>query len=173
MACSALNHLPRSTVCSVPNKTARIFRQPVAGFLHVGHLMGRPILFGRRGNGLEVGDHRGHVVGRNAAGRTNLLHGVQNRLLLRRRQVGTVENRVAILRSFCCCAWSFLFPETAAARSSASFVTTAGDGFAPWAAVVKSFWSATVFVRPEPRSSKSARRLLMFWSVAWSAGSGC
>ena len=84
MTCSPPNHLPRSTSLqrseqNGPNLPAN--QSP--GFWHVGHLTYPFILFGFGGNGFEVVNHVGHIVGWRAAVLQNLLHAIADHLLLR------------------------------------------------------------------------------------------
>ncbi len=68
MACSALNHLPRSTSLQRSEQNGPNFpANQSPDFLQVGHLTARPILFGFGSNRLEITNHLGNIVRRRAA----------------------------------------------------------------------------------------------------------
>ncbi len=70
MACSALNHLPRSTSLQRSEQNGPNFpANQSPDFLQVGHLTVRPVLFGFGSNRLEIADHLGHIVRRHATTR--------------------------------------------------------------------------------------------------------
>jgi len=85
MACSALNHLPRSTSLQRSEQNGpNLPASQSPDILQVGHLVCRPRLFGFGCNRLEIAEHLCTVLHGHAAVRQNLFHAVQNHLLLRR-----------------------------------------------------------------------------------------